>query len=151
MPYFGHGSANEGYRGLFVGYEKGGQGAVIMSNGDSGGQLANELMHSVALEYGWPDWKPQVRTAIKLDARTLEQYAGTYEVGKGFDLVVTVESGQLITQGTGQPKIPVYAKSEANFFTLEFPSELEFVWGGDGKVNALILHQGGRDLSAPRK
>jgi hypothetical protein len=31
-----------------------GDGAVIMTNGDQGGQLANEIMRSIAAEYDWP-------------------------------------------------------------------------------------------------
>jgi CubicO group peptidase (beta-lactamase class C family) len=151
MRYFSHGGANEGFRNLFVAYEKSGEGAVVMTNGDNGGQLGDELMHSIAAEYGWPDWKPEVKTTIKVDEKTLEQYAGTYELRPGFNLVVTVENGQLITQATGQPMFPVYAESETKFFPLDFPAELEFVRDGEGKVNAVILHQGGRDIRAPRK
>jgi hypothetical protein len=151
MRYFSHGGANEGFRNLFVAYEKSGEGAVVMTSGDNGGQLGDELMHSIAAEYGWPDWKPQIRTTIKVDEKTLQQYAGTYELRPGFNLVVTVENGQLITQATGQPMFPVYADSETRFFPLEFPAEIEFVKDAGGKVNALILHQGGHDMKAPRK
>jgi hypothetical protein len=108
-------------------------------------------MHSIAAEYGWPDWKPQVRTTVKVDEKTLQQYAGSYELRPGFNLVVTVENGQLMTQATGQPMFPVYAESETRFFPLEFPAELEFVKDAGGKVNTLILHQGGHDMKAPRK
>jgi hypothetical protein len=81
---------------------------------------------------------------------TLEQYAGTYELQPGFDLVVTVENGQLMTQATGQPKFQVYAESDTEFFPLDFPAEIEFV-RTDGKVSAIVLHQGGHDMKAPRK
>jgi CubicO group peptidase (beta-lactamase class C family) len=149
--YFSHGGANEGFRNLFVAYEKSGEGAVVMTNGESGGQLGDEVMHSIAAEYGWPDWKPEIRASVKVDEKTLAQYAGTYQLGPGFDLVVTVENGQLMTQATGQPKFAVYAETENKFFPLDFPAQIEFVKDGDGKVNALILHQGGRDMKAPRK
>jgi Domain of unknown function (DUF3471) len=122
-----------------------------MTNGDNGGQIGDELMHSIAAEYGWPDWKPEVRTAMKVDQKTLEQYQGTYQLGPGFDVVVSVENGQLMTQATGQPKSPVYAQAETKFFFLEFPAEIEFVKDDNGKVNALVLHQGGHDMKAPKK
>jgi CubicO group peptidase (beta-lactamase class C family) len=149
--YFSHGGANEGYRNLFVAYEKSGEGAVVMTNGDNGGQLGDEVMHSIAAEYGWPDWKPEVRAAVKVDEKTLALYPGTYELGPGFDVVVTVESGQLMAQATGQPKFPLYAETETKFFPLDFPAEIEFVKDDNGKVNVLVLHQGGHDMKAPRK
>jgi CubicO group peptidase (beta-lactamase class C family) len=64
--YFSHDGANEGYRNIFVAYEKSGEGAVIMTNGDQGGQLGNELMHSIATEYDWPNWKPHYRPTCLL-------------------------------------------------------------------------------------
>jgi CubicO group peptidase (beta-lactamase class C family) len=151
MRYFSHGGANEGYRNLFVAYEKGGEGAVVMTSGDNGGQIGDEVMHSVAAEYGWPDWKPEVRTAVQVEEKTLQQYAGTYQLRPDFNLVVTVEGGQLISQATGQPKFTLYGESETRFFPLEFPAEIEFVKNTGGKVDALILHQGGHDMRAPRK
>ncbi|MGB6692468.1 MAG: serine hydrolase [Terracidiphilus sp.] len=149
-PYFSHGGVNEGFVSLFVAYYNGGEGAVVMTNGDRGGQITDEVMHSVAAEYGWPDYRPEVRTAIPVDPKVLAQYAGTYELHPGFDLVVTVENGQLMTQATGQSKVPIYAESETKFFPL-FPAEIEFVKDDEGKVTSLILHQGGHDMKAPRK
>jgi len=35
-PYFSHGGANEGFRNIFVAYEKNGDGAVVMTNSDAG-------------------------------------------------------------------------------------------------------------------
>jgi hypothetical protein len=150
-PYFSHGGANEGFRNNFAAYEKNGEGVFVMTNGDNGGQIADEVMHSVAAEYQWPDFKPTVRTAIHVDPKILGNYAGTYELVKGFDLVVTIEDGQLITQATGQGKIPIYPESETKFFPTAMPAEIEFVKDDQGKVTSLVLHQGGRDMKAPKK
>jgi CubicO group peptidase (beta-lactamase class C family) len=56
-PYFTHGGANEGYRCNLVAYNNG-DGLVIMTNGDNGGELASEIQRSVAREYNWPDFQP---------------------------------------------------------------------------------------------
>jgi CubicO group peptidase (beta-lactamase class C family) len=150
-PYFSHGGVNEGFIGIFAAYEKSGDGAVIMTNSDNGGQIGDEIMHAVAAEYNWPDWRPTVRTAVTLDPKILPQYAGTYALAPNFDLVVTVENGQLITQATGQGKIPLFAESETKFFPTVIPAEIEFVKDADGKVTALILHQGDHEMKAPKK
>jgi hypothetical protein len=55
-PYFSHGGANEGFRNIFVAYETSGDGAVVMTNGDSGSLLGDEVIHSIATEYRWPDY-----------------------------------------------------------------------------------------------
>lgn len=150
-PYFSHGGANEGFQNNFVAYEKNGEGAAVMTNSDNGGQLADEVLRSIAAEYHWPDWHPVVRTAIKVDEKTLAAYVGTYALAPNFDIVVTLENDQLMAQATGQPKFPIYAETESKFFPLVVPAEIEFAKDAQGKVNALILHQGGREMRAPRK
>jgi CubicO group peptidase (beta-lactamase class C family) len=54
-PYFSHDGANAGFRNIFAAYENTGEGAVVMTNGDNGGQLGDELIRSIAAEYSWPD------------------------------------------------------------------------------------------------
>ena len=149
-PYFTHGGVNEGFQADFAAYEKNGEGAAVMTNSANGIQLADEVLRSVAAEYNWPDWHPTVRTAIKVDEKTLATYVGTYALGPNFDVQVTLENGRLMAQATGQSKFPLYAETETRFFPL-FPAEVEFVKDNQGKVNALILHQGGHDARAPRK
>ncbi|HEX4322281.1 MAG TPA: serine hydrolase [Acidobacteriaceae bacterium] len=150
-PYFSHGGANEGFRNIFLAYENSGEGAVVMTSSDAGGEIGEEVLNSIATEYGWPDHRPEVRAVVQVDPKILASYVGTFELEKGFDLVVTVENGQLAGQATGQDKFPLYAESEAKFFPILFPAEVEFVKDGSGNVTALILHQGGRDTRAPKK
>jgi len=150
-PYFSHGGANEGFRCIFVAYEKTGEGAVVMTNGDNGGSLGDEILRSIATEYGWPDYKPVVRAAIPVDPKILAEYAGTYQLLPNFNLVVTVEDGKLMTQATGQPKFPLYAESETKFFLTVVLADMDFVRDAHGKVTHLMLHQGGHDMKAPKK
>ena len=100
-----------------------------MTNSENGGALGDEVMHSIACGIRrWPDWHPTVRTAVAVDPKILAQYAGTYGLGPKFDLVVTVENGQLMTQATGQGKIPLFAESETKFFpVIVIDAEIEFV------------------------
>jgi Domain of unknown function (DUF3471) len=150
-PYFSHGGVNAGFQNIFVAYEKSGEGAVVMTNGDGGGRLSDEVMHSIAAEYEWPDYHPTVRAAIQIDPKILAEYAGTFELQPGFNLMVTVEDGQLMTQATGQGKVPLYAESETKFFPTVIPAEIEFFKDDQGKVTYLVLHQNGHDMKAPKK
>jgi len=150
-PYFSHGGANEGFRNIFAAYENAREGAVVMTNGDNGSQIGDEVMHSVAAEYHWPDWHPEVRTVVELDPKILAHYVGTYQLGPDFNLVVTLENNHLITEATGQPRFSLYAETETKFFPLEFPADLEFVKDSKGAVTGLILHQGGQNIKAPRR
>ncbi|WP_158591581.1 serine hydrolase domain-containing protein [Deinococcus cavernae] len=55
---FGHTGINQGYRAVAVMYPRTGQGAVVMTNGENGEALAQEILRSVAAAYHWPDEPP---------------------------------------------------------------------------------------------
>jgi hypothetical protein len=72
-------------------------------------------------------------------------------LGPQFVLTVTVEGGKLMVQATGQEKFEVFAESKTQFFYKSLDARITFVPGDDGRINRLILHQGGRDLEAVRQ
>jgi CubicO group peptidase (beta-lactamase class C family) len=150
-PYFSHGGDDAGFVSLFVGYESNGDGAVVMTNAQDGGEIAAEVMRSIAAEYHWPDWKPTVRKAIDVDPKLLSSYVGDYQLAPNFILTITVENGHLESQATGQPKFALDAESPTTFFPEEFDAEIEFVKDATGNVTGIILHQGGQDHKAPKQ
>lgn len=54
-PAFSLRGKNSGYVCYVVGYPATGQGAVLMTNSDTGDRLIDELVESLRLEFGWPD------------------------------------------------------------------------------------------------
>jgi CubicO group peptidase (beta-lactamase class C family) len=153
-PWFGHGGVNEGFVNIFHMFEKNGDGAVVMTNGDNGGQIGDELIHSIAAEYNWPDLRPITRTAVHADPKLLESYAGTYAITPTVDIAITLENGQLAWQGPHAPKFQIYAESESKFFLLVFPPDsfFEFQKDAQGKVTGMVLHQpDGTSRAAPKK
>lgn len=51
--YFTHGGSNWGFRADIVGHLRKGYGVAIMTNGDNGGALINELEARIAAAYSW--------------------------------------------------------------------------------------------------
>jgi CubicO group peptidase (beta-lactamase class C family) len=60
---FSHGGANEGFRCFLVAYRDSGRGAVVMTNGDGGGELGMEIIRAIAEEYEWPDYRTTTTAA----------------------------------------------------------------------------------------
>jgi len=81
----------------------------------------------------------------------LAAYAGAYALFAGFKLTVTVERGRLMVQATGQQKLPVYAKSETEFFYKVVDAQITFERDKDGKVTGLVLHQNGQDTPGKKE
>jgi CubicO group peptidase (beta-lactamase class C family) len=147
-PYFTHGGANEGYRCNLLAYNDG-DGVVIMTNGDNGGQLASELQRSVAYEYGWPDFRPVEHTVTQVDTKTLGAYAGVYQ-DSNMLFTVTREGDQLFVQLTGQPKFQLFPMSDREFFLKAVDAQIAFEVDPQGRATQLTLHQNGMDHSAQR-
>ena len=149
-PYFTHGGANEGFQCNLVAYNNG-DGAVIMTNGDRGGQLATEILRTIAHEYGWPDFQPAEYTRAKVeDPGILARYVGAYQL-EGANLFVTLEGSQLMAKLGSQKPDPIFPESETMFFSTAVDAKIEFVKPDAGGIpSQLILHQNGRDQAANR-
>jgi CubicO group peptidase (beta-lactamase class C family) len=91
------------------------------------------------------------RKEIELPTDILSQCVGTYELRPGFDLVITLEGDQLMSQATGQGKLPVFPETESKFFLKVVDAQLEFFKDESGKVSYLVLHQGPAEIKALRK
>ena len=50
-----------------------------MTNSDNGGLLAQEIILTIAREYGWPGPKPTEKVPVTLDRDALEGVTGTYQ------------------------------------------------------------------------
>lgn len=63
---FAHAGGNEGYKCLMVAYNDSEQGAVVMTNSDNGYVFTEEIMQSIAKEYGWFEYLPIYRVEYQL-------------------------------------------------------------------------------------
>jgi len=145
-----HGGGIEGFNTQLSYYPDDKLTIVVLANQNTGatGDIASKL---AALVHGDNVVLAGERKEVAVSPAILQTYVGTYELAPGFDIVMTVEGGQLMTQATGQPKFPVFAESETKFFLKVVDAQLEFVKNDKGEITHVILHQGGRDAKAPKK
>ncbi len=94
---FLHGGANEGFRGIFFGFADGSGGAVILTNGDAGSNIASELLLAMGQEYGWPGLEPVEIVPVSVPTERLREYAGRYGFApQPLRVVVEAEDGVLV-------------------------------------------------------
>ncbi|MCA1601097.1 MAG: DUF3471 domain-containing protein, partial [Acidobacteria bacterium] len=127
-----------------------GQGAVVMTNSDRGSSVADELLRSIANEYGWVDYLAKEKVLALVDPKIYGSYAGQYELAPNFILTITAEDGKLMGQASGQPKLELFPESETRFFAITVSVELTFVKDASGQVTHLVLRQGGQDTTAKK-
>ncbi len=152
---FGHGGSTPEFNSYLTTYNQTGQGVIIMTNSLRGNALINEILRSIAREYGWSDFRPKERTIAKIDPKVYADYTGRYEFEFSSDYIVTIgtEAGNLTTelkQPTGQSKAVIYPQSETRFFRKDVDVEVSFVKDEMGRVTHLIFHQEGQELRAKR-
>jgi hypothetical protein len=87
---------------------------------------------------------------VRIDPKLLDGYVGTYQLTPQLIFTVTRDGDTLLAQLTGQPAYQVHPYTDHDFFYTVVAAQLSFVPGADGKATAVILHQNGRDRTAPR-
>jgi CubicO group peptidase (beta-lactamase class C family) len=145
-----HGGGIEGFNTSLVYYPDDKVTVVVLANlnGNAPEAIAMRLgavMHGEKVEL------PSERKEITLAPTVLGQYVGTYQLAPKIDMMITVADGQLISQVSGQNKVPLFAESETKFFPKVIDAEIEFVKDNKGAVTHLILRQGAAEINAPRK
>ena len=147
---FSHSGGIEGFNTYLAYYPDEKMIVAVLGNlnGDAPDRIGGQL---AAIVHGETVVLPSERHEMAVDPHVLVTYVGNYELAPGFVIAVTLENGQLMGQATGQPKFPLFAESPTSFFLKVVDAQIEFSKDKAGAVTGLILHQGGRDMPAPRK
>lgn len=146
---FSHGGWNEGFTCILFGYFERGQGAVVMTNGDRGDNLFNEVLRSIAHEYGWPDYQPVEKVATRVDPAVFRSYVGRYDAG-GIPTTISSAEGQLFlfAPPLGQRPVKLYPGGGDRFFMLDRDVEVNFVKDARGNVTELHARASGQITTA---
>lgn len=148
---FGHGGSNIGYRCNLIAYQDGRFGAAIMTNGDMGYVLQEEIMRAIAAEYDWPDFSPEARAYTALDRASFAAYSGSYELRPGLTLRILAETGTLKAQPSGQRPFALVAGKADTFYSPTLTGiELTFNRNDAGIVEQVTLKQNGRKLTGKK-
>lgn len=147
QPYFEHNGGNEGYRCILRVYESG-DGAVVMTNSDNGGAVADPLMRTIANEYGWAD-RPSIRRIAKINPRSFDAFVGTYQMPHG-TFVFTREGERLLSQATGQAQVEIFPEGERVYFAKSVDAVIRFQVDAQGRASGVVLRQDGQDFAGKR-
>jgi hypothetical protein len=139
---------------MFIGFVETGQGAVVMTNGDMGDALLQEIVRSIARVYGWEQFRTGEKTIVSIDSSTLQSFTGQYRLeSSGGNPTLTIS----LNDGSLQARLPnwvsartLYATAPNRFFMLESGAELTFELNGTNRASAVVLSGGGPPTRAIR-
>jgi CubicO group peptidase (beta-lactamase class C family) len=148
---FSHAGANEGFTCIMFASLDTGQGAVVMTNGDRGSGLFNEILRAIAHEYGWPDYQPSEKTLAQVDPAVYRSYVGKYESSGLPPSTITTEADQLYVSSAvlGPRPVRLYPLATDRFFMLD-GVELTFVKDANGNVTGAVAEQNGQRMTATK-
>jgi len=144
--YFEHSGGNEGFRCIYMGSMKGGNGVVVMVNSDNG-MILQEIVNSVFSVYGWDEFESITKKIVVLTPRQWKSLDGLYELegDKNLHLQFTSENDKLILKQDWDGKeITFEAESEVEFFCRDFPFPLKFTKNAQGESTQVLAF--GKDV-----
>ncbi len=148
---FSHSGGTEGYRAQLYGYTRSGQGAVIMTNSQNGAALIDEILCSIAAEYGWPEFQVLEKASLPGDTVMNRQLAGDYQL---LDLPahVVAEGERLYFQSElfGAKHMELFPTSKTTFFTTAQDMTIHFEPSDDGAIIGFTLVRGSGRYPAKR-
>lgn len=77
-----------------------------------------------------------------LPREALTEYTGEYAINEKARFTIRLGDEGLEARLTGQPFLPIHPGGDDRFFYKAVDAELRFERDGDGRVDALVLHQG---------
>lgn len=118
---FWHAGNNAGYIGLLYGIISAGQGAVVLTNSDSGENLSLEIITGIANAYNWPVMK--TLSAMEVSKEEIQNYVGSYQSESGTTIIIGENSNGLFLIPSSPKKELTLSKTADNEFTLPEASD----------------------------
>ena len=145
-----HNGGTGGYRS-FIGIDGvRHRGVIVLTNSVNTPDDIGFHILEQKVELAAPPGPAKQRKEIAVDSTRLETLVGVYELAPNFQLAVTREGASLFVQATGQPKFPLFAESDSEFFLKVVDAQISFIKDSAGKVNQIVLHQGGANIPGNR-
>jgi len=146
---FGHGGSNDGYQCESTCYLEKGQGAVVMTNADSGLFFYWEVFYGVADLFGWDNFMLPVKQVRQIPESELTRYTGTYQIVTGVEapeLNIWAEDGRLKSEVKGMRggAREMFMDQNGRFFNRMGPYETAVIYDAEGKASELVILRDGK-------
>ena len=145
-PLVWHNGGTGGYHS-FIGFDPAkARGMVVLTN-------ISTTIDDIGLHFldeRFPLVQMKEHKEVTIDPSILDAYVGVYALAPNFQLAITKEGTSLYGQATAQPKFQLHPEGEADFFLKEVDATITFVKDASGRVDQLILHQGGANIPGRR-
>ena len=141
-PYFTHSGVGTGFRTYLLAYDRG-DGIVVMTSGTNGLVVRDDIVRTVAEEYGWPDFRPPVRRISRAGSHDGSAVVGAYQLYR-YTLVKVTQGGErLFYQKTGQNRQEILPEGHDRYFFRDIDAQVMFDFDQLGQAAGFTVLQNG--------
>ena len=140
---FDHGGSNAGFQSAFFALARTGQGAAVMTNSDTGGEILGTVLRTLATIYEWPTEAFPLRKVEAADVRrsTLRRLAGTYSYFADMnEITFTHEGTRLFVDYVGRWQAEVFPLSETAWVVPVDGTRFDFEMESSGPAASVTVN-----------
>jgi CubicO group peptidase (beta-lactamase class C family) len=155
---------DEGWRNYTVCFDERKTGILIMTNSSNGEGIYKELLETLLKNtftpIEWEGFTPydklppreplKVHSAVAVDSKVLDRYAGRYGDPPNLILTIRREGDHLSIQENDEPKQELFPESDKDFFSKVADDVFTFEVDSQGHTTKVTLHTGRTDIPLKR-
>lgn len=145
---FGHGGKNEGFSNNMMGFVNKGDAVVVMTNGDNGTKIMQEILAAVSAQYDWNIVNPRTIKTLTPSIELLEAIIGNYKSKRQLlpsgDYIVEmkIQDGQLTAYDKTNDELTVFLQTDTlTFMDIGSGDILEFKQEGDESITSFMYNR----------
>lgn len=146
---FGHNGWDEGFVARMRIYKNIGKGAIVMVNSNEGFPLRDEILQAIAIEYEWPNARPEEKTTVSIE--NIDDYRGLYTSEAGTQFRIRASDEGLRLHYREQPPLPIFPSSEEEFFAKAINADIRFERDDQARVVSMTVSQEGSQIKAAKQ
>jgi CubicO group peptidase (beta-lactamase class C family) len=145
-----HGGGINGFNTFEAWYPQEKLSIIVLSNVN--GNAPDEISgHLASVMLGEPVVLGSERKDMPVPTSALSRYIGVYQLAPNFSITISLSGDHLVAQATNQPAAPIFASTRTRFFYRVVDAEIEFFSDPSGKVDHLVLYQGGHEMKGVKQ
>lgn len=146
----GHGGGIHGFNTNMSSIPENNACVILLNN--MGNPHLDKITESIfAILYDKPYELPKEKVAVAIEADSLKQYVGVYDLSDELIITIRIEDGKLFGKPENQEELQLHQQKQDNFFVQEVEADVIFNRNEKNEVVSMTLLQRGREMTGKKR
>jgi len=137
--WFRHSGSNQGFKCDFRASFSGGNGVIVMTNGEMGIEITRDIIRAVAKVYEWPGMIGEPLEEVVIPQDQLKGYVGHYAFSPDEVAFITMEEDRMMVQQLPYPRMPLVSLGDHRFQILGTEFHIDFQGVEQGGAESMSM------------